>query len=678
MCNDRQPFRRPQNRYHLDGPTRIDKQAAGLLSQAGGLSLPRKWGLIPLWENLVQREVERLLKEYGHLAFEDLSEDVSGPVLRHRFEPGGRELVELTKTAEAALLVKLGSKCFRRVVRDDDGLQREFLIRRLPYGSGCLEVRLSWYGQAWPLVRGGCDRAQSALDNLRTGMQQPSLFEQLEEDKRKELDGRLRFMESIRNGRKVMEMILCAFGRDGVNPLLVPAWQLRNLLECETDPDGFRKLRGCLMALQEVRFCIHASGATSRPSTSSLGSFLSQVTYVGRGYGQHTDGDFFLSINPTFIGCLQAFGTSRYRLLGAQSALVYNWGKTLSKDEKTALRPGFIKGFSALAPYYDTAKGFTEPQSNLRRWIESQITLNKDGIRKDRKRARVKSNAPDANEPRLYSHEFCELIPDGQFFSGALGHHPDNRCPETGRTLLGTSSAAGGLLQVMGYFLPRGKTDHRRATLIGLGLQDMKAVVEEALEGIVVARRPTGEWLKLGEAAELPVQELLTRVTWYLFLPLDWQNKLAKDFEKHQAERHARGEVDYLVKVTTDRTVAEKSHQDLGGGHFGKGIGLAAEPLRTRLHVAIRDRELTFAAVGNLFGVSKQAVSTWEKGNKPIPARLVPLVRRWIETGELPTLEELAAGKTSRGSIRNPLEKVIVAGSRSQSFLPASTLRSDK
>src|SRR5436190_1803588 len=134
-------------RFHLDGPTRLDKQAAGLLTHADGLSLPRKWASIQRWQDLVEKEVHRILEAYGSTAFEDLP-NVRRALLRRNYGPGGQETIMLTTEAEAALLARVGRKGFRRVIRDDDGVNREYLIKHLTPGSGCLEIRLSWYGQA--------------------------------------------------------------------------------------------------------------------------------------------------------------------------------------------------------------------------------------------------------------------------------------------------------------------------------------------------------------------------------------------------------------------------------------------------------------------------------------------------------------------------------------------------
>jgi DNA-binding transcriptional regulator YiaG len=84
-------------------------------------------------------------------------------------------------------------------------------------------------------------------------------------------------------------------------------------------------------------------------------------------------------------------------------------------------------------------------------------------------------------------------------------------------------------------------------------------------------------------------------------------------------------------------------------------------PLHHRLLAVRRERSLSQTDVGRLFGVSKITVLKWEAGplsdeegkvrGKPIPTELVPLLQRWIETGEPPTPEELARRRTRRTGV---------------------------
>lgn len=81
-------------------------------------------------------------------------------------------------------------------------------------------------------------------------------------------------------------------------------------------------------------------------------------------------------------------------------------------------------------------------------------------------------------------------------------------------------------------------------------------------------------------------------------------------------------------------------------------MGLDTEPLWIRLYIARKEKKLSQAAVGRIFGVSQGTANYWERETDPgedgkvhgkaIPADVVPLIVRWVEAGTIPTAEELA------------------------------------
>ncbi len=662
-----------QGRYLLEGPTRMDKRAATLVAYAHGLNLPRKWTTIRPWNQLENQEIERLQKEYGAAAFEagetGREKRMRGALLLRRMRPSGESIIELSEEASRTLAERESLRGFRRLIRDDDGVQREYLIKRLPTPTGHIEIRLSWYGMAWPLISDAVEYQQSSLRGLevRSNLGQPSLFEELEQNRRAELNGRLRQMDSIRDARLIMDLILRSFGRDGENPLHVPAWQLRALLECENDDDGFRRVAGCLRALQEVRFHVQTDKSGPGAAAESFGPFIGDVKYIGRGRGRHTDGDYYLHVSPGAIGCLQVFSTGQYKAPHPERVLTYDWNKSLTPENRESLT-GYTRGFLALAPYYDRAKGFTSTQSNLLRWIERELTLNKDAVRKTHGVKRASRNDANAEEPRLYGRDFCPLLPRDLHFYGALGHFTRN--PETGRKLQrGERTTASGssecLLAVMGQILPSKRARAERSRMITQSLQDIRAVVEEALGGYAFAWQPPqgkgkDRWLSLEKAATLPEKELLGEVSWFLFIAPDFRRRLADDLEKYHAERYADGKTPYPIRVTRDREEARKGHLQAAGEHFGKEDD--SQPVRARLKELRVTRSLSQAKVGEIFGVSQKTIDYWEKGpladtsgrvrGKPIPREMLPFVVRWVETGQGPTPDELAARTTRRAGVR--------------------------
>jgi transcriptional regulator with XRE-family HTH domain len=85
-------------------------------------------------------------------------------------------------------------------------------------------------------------------------------------------------------------------------------------------------------------------------------------------------------------------------------------------------------------------------------------------------------------------------------------------------------------------------------------------------------------------------------------------------------------------------------------------------PLPNRLYAALAERKLKRKDLARIFGVSCAAVTYWLNGlklgedpkdAKPIPGDLAILMVRWLETGQEPTPQELAAlpsrSRTPRG-----------------------------
>jgi DNA-binding XRE family transcriptional regulator len=110
------------------------------------------------------------------------------------------------------------------------------------------------------------------------------------------------------------------------------------------------------------------------------------------------------------------------------------------------------------------------------------------------------------------------------------------------------------------------------------------------------------------------------------------------------------------VEILDDRGLVERA--EAGRGLPAEAVGLDTEPLWIRLYIARKEKKLSQAEVGRIFGVSQGTANYWERGTDPgedgkvhgkaIPADVAPLILRWVETGEAPKAEELAAIKAGR------------------------------
>lgn len=632
-----------------DAPTRYDRGALHLVHGLASLKLPRKLASVPSWEKLCTDEIQRLQDEEGDVAYKDLRKDPNGraALLRRVTRADGTQETRLTEEGKRSLLERWSNRWFRQTQKDEDGVTREYVVRHLPVrGGGHLEARFTLYGQAWPLVEDAREdfesQARARLAPPPTNQTSLPLYDAAEEKIRNELESRLQFIRAVKDAHVLMRAILAEFGATGRNPVEKPLHELRHLLGYEKDPDGPRKVRGALRALSELRFRLEASGVDGF-NGKTFGSFVAEVEERRRGKGEHVDGEVLIHLAPSAIGGLRVFSLGAYQVKEPKK-LLFDWNKTLSKEDKeTSSSEPYLRSFSKLAPYYDRHLGLTVSQTKLREWLEHNVTRNKDGVTKERASLRRRPGAADANAPRLYDRSFCPALPEGETFVAALGHYEARKGggAERGRKLAGSATPPavsgksggreGGLLHVMGYELPKNRSASQRQEVTLRALQDMKCVVEDHFKGAVVARRGS-EWLRLEDATDkLSVEELLSEVSWFFFLPPDWLAHMHATYNALQEERFKRGETDAIYKmVPADAPEAP-----------------GERPLRERLRKAMADRGLSGAKVAEVFGVSRMAVSKWlatEPGKgSPIAEALVPLVERWIATGEIPTKDELAA-----------------------------------
>lgn len=624
----------PQARVLQDSRVRMDAWAVKAVGFFGDAKLWRKWETYKTWDELVQDEVARLRETHGESAFEAV-QDIRDALLRRTWTPKGEERVDLTKEAEDDLLEYAGRVGFRRVKRDPDRIEREYLVKRVPAGRGALTLSFTWYGQAFPLSQ---DAREEEENRLRTEKARDAvaLFPASEDERRKR-DRALELLGSMKDAARIAPRLLTAFYQQRANPIHLPVWELYLALGCEKDPHRFSRVNAALETLRRLEYEYEADGLGPELSGRVRGSFVTEIGQsAGRGAGAHRDVDFYVNLSTWAIGCLQVFKQAGGRLKDPRRVF-YDWTAKLEKDERKAMN--YVQGFSALAPYYDAAAGLTPAQSRLRTWMEDQLTRRSDATAKGRKAHRVNASAADAGEPRVYTSDFCPLLEKGRGYHAALGHTNKGFFAEKGWKLKGTSQSEtktggkrwGGLLEVLGYSLPPGRAVQAREAVAVAALKDLRAVVEEYLGGRVVGRRE-GVWLSLHEAERIRAEELLGEVYWYLLLPDDWLARAQKTFEDHHRRRYERGETDRPVRVTTSNA--------------GE-VGLDAAELRVRLHAKRRERELTSDIVGKVFGVSKMTVSNWERGRDaggaPIPEDLQPLILRWIESGEGPTEDELKA-----------------------------------
>ena len=644
----------------------MDNEVAAMLGRLHAVRLPvKRWAGLPTLAELEAQEVRRLQDELGDEAERKTAD--RGPLLLKRTRKG-ETVFSLSSEAVHALKVRHGLGLGYRDLDQKTG--EEFLVRLFQANRGYLEVGLSWERMAGPWVeewRKDLDAVAAREEkNLRE-----SLFDALDEPRRREVERIVLRVKRLGDGWKVLELILSELGASGANPVRLPAVVLKTLLGLDgTDPHARERIDSALESLRAVTVRVKSFGMES---IKAYGSLVSWWEYHGAGAGSHGEGDYVVRVTPEAVGCLKVFESGTHRLASGREVTNYAFGKPDENQKKGLKGVGFV-GFDSGRVFYNAAEDFTPEEESLVAFLEKELTANRDTARdwpKGRKKSQRAPNAADAHEARVYLSDFCPLLEAGRRYHAALGHFRRNA--EAGWTLAGSrtrSTDSGGahtegLLGRLGFLTPPGKVSGERTRQIRRALETMKSVVVDYLEGVVAGKDEGGKWLSLKDAAALPENEL-KRVRWYFFLPETWPTIRRQKWEARQAERARKGLTPYAWKSTDNPRTAEAARLFLRGqAHAVEVKPSAALPetsglvlVRHRLRKARLERGLTLEAVGRVFGVGKAVVQKWELGTerdpedgkvrgKPIPPGLVPLIVRWVEKNVEPTAAELGEARKS-------------------------------
>jgi hypothetical protein len=344
--------------------------------------LAKCWPAVPTWQELKEEEVQDILKKEGELAFEQVgrrigAETIRGPLVKRRYKAGGGEVIELTGEAEERLKIRAGLGCgFRHV---DEKTGEEFLIRLLQLGGGYVEVGLSWYGMAAPWEENWEGGVRSPSERIRA-------FEELDQEVRNRVNHLIQRAPMLKDARKIMEAVLSQVGRQSTNPIHIAAVGFRVLLSLENDPHWKARVEAGLNALRACTFRVSSFGTEQ---IKGYGAFLGEWWYRGAGPGDHGDGDYFLHVQPGFLGCLSVFKSGTKKLVCGREVTTYDFGKELTSADKSTM--GWDKKrnrgpaltfsrFDAGGVFYNAAEGFSPEQQNLVDFIEREPTLKKDAV----------------------------------------------------------------------------------------------------------------------------------------------------------------------------------------------------------------------------------------------------------------------------------------------------------
>ena len=602
--------------------TRSDRWAMDIVHTVHKVNLPNKWSTIPRWENLVDKEIKRILAAEG--------EDSASLKISHRSKDN-KKIIKLTAETERRLRRDNSGKA----IISTDRFGKECLTMYKGVGNkGTLEIGLSWGGQAAPLVSGWRQESIEEVEHTQDILNKAknSLVPYQPEDHER-VDRAMRRLHLYEFGASVMEVILGQVGAQYSSQVIIPAEALREALWNKDRPKNWKQtVDEILNTLMTLTFTLKTN--SSNYSLNGEGVFISYYEYKGRGAGSHGDGYYYIKVTPEFLPSMKCFATDT-----DEGTVKYDFNSP-------NLPPKALKKFFKENPYqmtdtglvfYSRAANFTPHQHKLYSFIENNLTLKKHTARKGNKAAKVDVTHPEANERRTYGPRFCPLLPSSREYFGALSNFK-SRAAETGIGLLSTSSApsrhTGGLAEKMGYKLPAGRATKKRRNVIKKMIGDLNRVVVEVLGG-VVAGRIDNKWFPLSEFESLS-HVYLKKLRVYCFVATDYKPRLDTLFEKTKGYRVTHDPKDSLV--WDSQTIPEEAE------------GVATLPLYNRLYGEMKNRKLKQKDLATIFDVTPKTVSLWMKGpeGKPISAELIPYVERWIKTGQAPSKTELAARKTRR------------------------------
>ena len=667
-------------------PTKIDRQSYEFVNHGPELRFPTSIEKLKTREQLEAEELDELA---GNLSRPPAaySDDELADIGLRRKPVAGKELADYPLALSGKQKQVVRDRAGERGFIEFDKHKRPALYKRVKDRRGQpIEVWLSlndlsrhFFEDDRKNERGKLNRQKQDIERKR---RQLNMFGDTFDADLAQIDKRLNTLKIGERAKVVMRVLLGQQSLYGVSRVTLPAKAFKGLFwgawrgdENNLPQNWKQHINAVLDALQSLRVRLHAKrqrdGDGNLVNIDGFSPAIGQYVYVSAGHGGHGDGYYIIDLQDVFIGCMKVFALDASKrkknasLTGSHHPVLdevtqYDFDQKLDKDERKTL--DYRKDHSGI-DFYSKSEKLTPEQTNIHRWLEREITLNKDTA--NRKAMKARSNAEDANAPRLYDSSWCPLLPSGQAFVGALGHFRKNA--EAGRSLGGTKSNTGhtdGIIAEAGYEQKPGRAHAQRGEIVERTLEDLKAVAVDYLGGHIFGKlkardRTDGEagdqWLHFADFQTLPEKTLRDRLKIFAFLPPDWDERRKKKFE---------GKTGYKVTASPQAALAaynappampapDKTATTAAGGlspNDGSTIS-PGSPIKYRLWGAMKKRKLKNVDIARIFGVSKMAVSQWLYGMKegqddPSKARRIPddlaaLMERWVDAGQEPTQAEL-------------------------------------
>ena len=561
-------------------PTRISEPAQNLLHALRHKPLPVDSSAMRDWGDIQADEVERLQKEEGDRAFQEVS-GVRKPLLRVKTSKG-KKTVELTAEARKPLRDREGELGF---VELRDRGSRPCLVKRYTQGTRSVEVALSLNGDGRLLSKEFVERLKKRIlqDIEEEKDLLPGFGGESRVDQRR---ARLDFLQSMEDARELLHLLVVKYGANP-NPdrrVRFQLWEAWALLEIsETDKWRVKRVRDALSALVRLEYDVGIRGTKRDAGVRGVvvGAFKwdgSTSLEKGSIGNPRIDPDTWVEVEFTDWSL---------------QALAAYW---VSGKEADSTR--WVES-NTLAPYTEKAANLNPRQAHLAEFIRANITRNLDASAKG-------EPSKGDSEPRRYTNAWCPLLPDGEWV-GVLGRFKNN--PETGFKV---ASGERGLGRRLGYTKTR-----TTPAVVAEVLADLERWVG-VLGGVVVGkgRWSTEGWLTFDTIKTLDPMEA-GKVALFVFLPLDWASRESRLVEEHHRRRLQAGETTVEIGVVEGPAPATPSQRD---------PEFIAEVRRLR-----RLRGVSQLALAKVVGVDRSHLAHWEGGRKRLPEEAVARLVDWVE-----------------------------------------------
>lgn len=330
---------------------------------------------------------------------------------------------------------------------------------------------------------------------------------------------------------------------------------------------------------------------------------------------------FFVTLNPILLGGLLLLeSTPRTLAHGRETSTFDTSEKNRRKKEKEIEKTGDRLAYSPELHLDHFLEVLGEPPEvqKLGQTLADHITAAGSAISRKWTSKPKGGKNPDGSMERHYTRRFCDLIPEGTVFHGALGNF--GQSPEGGWRMAGRHNDLRrtnySLLEFMDIEVPTGGAGDRRREAFLRGLQALRRVVLDLGEGLLAVR--LGDtWHDLGAGmTEAQAIHLLQNGKVFPFFSPGWIAKVRAAYEAKAALVLPRD-----AEEARDRRW-KKPQPDAEGF-----------PLHVQLRSAMEGRGLTQLQAAGEIGVSQKTVSVWLKGEKPLSPESAAKVREWIGRG---------------------------------------------